>query len=142
MTELPAGIERGVARLTEIGIRDIYQGENAGELLFEATGVVVSPVEYAGLTTTIREPLCDTPNRPSRKTFNNHWCWVLNELYKLGVAHGALTTFQELEMVLKALSQTQPYFKFRTWEGPPSEKYPEPKVNHIWNGLCDPPVNL
>lgn len=153
--ELPEGIENGIAQLVDISFKEIGEGKkNAGQLMFYAAGVVVSPEEHtvadaagtlqtyrtAGLRTQIMEMLCETPESKGRKTFNEHFAWVMNELGKLGVSMKDME-FDNLEATVEALRGMQPYFKFRTWKGKPTAEYPNPRVNHMWNGLCDAPSN-
>jgi hypothetical protein len=138
--ELPAGIEGGVAQLVDCKFDQYKSGDNEGEDYFYAAGVVVQPVEHdgirvLGLRTSIMEPLCDTPNR-SRKTFEDHIQWIYNELRKLGVETATLDV-DDLETTVAALREAQPYFRFRTWKGQPSEQYPDPRTNHSWAGVTE-----
>ena len=140
---LPAGIEGGIAQLVDCCVKKIKEGkQNAGELMFYAAGVVVSPEEHGGvrikgLRTNISEFLFDTPTR-SRTTFAEHLDWVLNEMKKLG-ADLSETSEDEVEDVMAALKEQQPYFRFRTWVGAKNTEGPykdrEPMVNHIWSGV-------
>lgn len=144
--ELPAGIEGGVARLVEAKF-DLYkEGNNTGEPFFYAAGVVVTPVEFTdrhgvthvieGLRTSIGPiPMCDTKNREGQTTtLAEHYARILNELRKLGVATASLQ-FEQLEATVARLKQIGPYFKFRTWQSKPTEQYPDPRVNHDWQGI-------
>ena len=162
---LPTGIEGGIAQLVDCCVKKIKEGKsNAGELMFFAAGVVVSPeevngVHIKGLRTSIMEPLYDTPTR-SRKTFGEHLDWVMNEMKKLGADLSEVSE-DELEGVMADLKEANPYFRFRTWSGSKQEivkdgnkwkvgdkTYPseaaakaanpfagrEPTVNHTWSG--------
>lgn len=142
--DLPAGIEGGIARLVDCKF-DVYKkGDTEGELYFYAAGVVVSPrvhgdVRIEGLRTSIMEPLCETSGR-SRETVEDHMTWILNELRKLGVETDGVE-YSDLEAIVAALKEQQPYFRFRTWKGQKQTtgKYAgqEPRTQHTWNGVCD-----
>lgn len=135
--ELPPGIERGVARLVECKF-DLYkEGDLKGKYFFYAAGVAVEPAEHdgqrvAGLRTSIMEPMCETPGR-SRETIDEHLQWVINELKKLGVATEEMD-LDDLEPAAEALKAAGPFFHFRTWQGKPTEQYPNPRTNHDWRG--------
>jgi hypothetical protein len=122
---LPGGIENGIARLVDCKFTQIAEGkQNAGEWMFYAAGIVVSPSEHEGtqilgLRTMISEPLFDTPTR-SRKTIDEHLAWVLNEFRKLGVNTDELS-FDDLEGVAEQLVEGSPHFRFRTWKGSKQE---------------------
>jgi len=138
--DLPAGIEGGIARLVECKFDTYKSGDFEGEPYFYAAGVVVEPkvfdgIRIEGLRTSIMEPLCDTPGR-SRETVEDHLAWVLNELRKLGVDTAGLS-FEDLDAVVDMLKQAGPYFRFRTWQGTPTEQFPNPRVQHQWRGVCE-----
>jgi hypothetical protein len=142
-SELPAGIEGGVAQLVDCKFDVVKPGKNnAGSYYFYAAGVVVSPLEHEGtrvegLRTSVTEPLYDTPGR-SRESVEDHIVWVQNELKKLGVGP-ELLGFDDLEGAAAALVSAQPYFKFRTWKGAKTTdgiyKDREPRVQSMWNGM-------
>ena len=138
--ELPAGIEGGIAKLVDCKISKYEKGDQKGELFFYAAGIIVSPVEHnsqrvEGLRTSIMEPLCETPTR-SRKTFDDHLDWMLNQLRMLTLDTGELD-FDNLEDALDVLKDAGVHFRFRTWQGEPTDQYPNPRVNHQWNGQID-----
>jgi len=137
--ELPPGIEGGIAQLVECKFDQYKRGPNQGEYFFYAAAVVVQPTEHGGigiegLRTSIMEPLCDTPQR-SRPDMDAHLDWVLNELRKLGVATDDID-FDDIEDVAAAIKAEGPYMRFRTWQGEPTEQWPNPRVNHQWGGAC------
>lgn len=142
---LPAGIEGGIAQLESAAIVPVKEGkDNAGELEFRAVGVVKSPADFDGQRiygsqTRIVEPLYDTPSR-SRKTFEEHWAHVLNELRKLGVDTSDVG-YDEAEDTIRALVEAAPHFRFRTWKGEKATSGPykdrEPMVQSSWMGLCE-----
>lgn len=144
--ELPGGIEGGIARLVDAKFDVFKEGDNKGEPFFYAAGVVVSPTEFTdregitytieGLRTTLGPiPLCDTKAKSSGNvtTLDEHVKRLYNELRKLGVATATLP-FEQLEGAVATLKQVGPHFKFRTWKGKPTDQYPDPRVNHDWQG--------
>jgi hypothetical protein len=142
--DLPAGINNGVAKLKDCKFIQIKEGKKtAGEYMFQAVGIVVSPAEFtdadgvthrvAGGRTVIMEMMCDTSESRGRKTLDEHIQWMSNELRKLGLNTSEIK-WEDLEESLKALAETGPYFKFRTWKGKPSQEYPDPRTNHVWEG--------
>ena len=138
--DLPPGIDHGIAQLVDCKFDTYKKGDNKGEFFFRAAGIVLEPktvgkITVSGLRTQIMEPLCDTPNR-SRPGLDDHVQWVLNELRKLGVDTTELN-LDTLEEVAEALEEEQPTFAFRTWQGEPSEAFPNPRVNHDWRGAVD-----
>ena len=122
---LPGGIENGIAKLVDCKFTQIAEGkQNAGEWMFYAAGIVVSPHDHEGmpilgLRTMISEPLFDTPSR-TRKTVDDHLAWVLNEFRKLGINTDELS-FDDLEDVAAQLAEEGPHFRFRTWKGSKQE---------------------
>lgn len=144
--DLPAGIENGIAYLQEAKIGVYKDGDMKDEPYFMAVGIVVSPThapdgtKIEGRRTQLGpEPLCDTPSR-GRKTFDDHYAWVLNELRKLGVDSETMDP-DNIQEELKALSESQPTFSFRTWKGKKQTtgQYAnqEPRTQHQWNGLTE-----
>jgi hypothetical protein len=144
--ELPPGIDGGVAQLVDCRVLEIKEGkQNAGELMFFARGVVVEPEEAedprTGLvmrtknrSTTLSEPLFHTPGR-ARETFEQHMQHVLNQLRMLGLStEDIAATDEEFNAQLATLKESAPFFRFHTWQGPKSEQYPNPRVNHTWEG--------
>lgn len=151
--ELPAGIENGIAQLTEMKFDKTAAGkENAGKLFFYAAGIVKKPkqildasigdmVPVEGMRTSIMEVLYDTPTR-TRKTFDEHWAWVLNVLRVFGVDTSKIpedqSYYQRIEAIVQALKTSKPpiFFRFRTWKGAKATtgqyKDQEPRVNHTW----------
>lgn len=144
--ELPDGIKGGIAQLVEAKF-DVYkEGKYKGEPYFYAAGVMVSPTEFTdkegvthhieGLRTTLGPiAMCDTTNRNGEVTpFDDHVARLYNELRKLGVDTRNLNP-AHLELTVAKLKQIAPHFKVRTWKGKPSEEFPEPRVNHDWQGI-------
>lgn len=144
--DLPPGIDGGIAQLVDCRVLEIKEGkQNAGELMFFARGVVVEPEEVedprTGLVvriknrnTTLNESLFHTPGR-TRETIEDHMAYVLNQLRKLGLSTEDITaTDEEFNSQLATLKESAPFFRFRTWQGPKSDQYPNPRVNHTWEG--------
>ena len=144
--ELPAGIENGIAQLVDVKFAEYKTGDLKGQYFFMARGVAKFPEELngskvAGLYTQIGpEPLCDTPQRATRKTLDDHLAWVYNELRKLGIDTRTLAV-DNLETVAAMLAKAQPHFRFRTWKGKKQLTGPyagqEPRLNHDWGGLVE-----
>jgi outer membrane biosynthesis protein TonB len=146
---LPGGINNGVAQLIECSIEQIERADskNKGEYYFRAVGTVILPrdhegVPIAGLRTQLMENIFETPDSMGkRKTVEEHWAFILNELRKLGLetADMDVTSDESIQTSLDALVQSAPYFRFRTWQ-PPKSKDPqykdrEPQVMHFWDGF-------
>lgn len=140
-TNLPPGINLGIAQLVDCKFDTFKTGKSTGELFFTATGIVKEPKTFnkiptEGLRTRIGpEPVCDTPGR-SRETVDEHISWILNELRKLGIDTKDLD-FADLESAVETLREEKPHFRFRTWIGTPTDQFPDPKVNHTWCGACE-----
>lgn len=144
-SELPPGIEGGIAQLDECKFDRYKKGKNAGQWYFSARGTVKFPkvhvdanqqeIPVFGKHTSIMEPLYDTPDR-SRKTIDDHLDWIYNELRKLGV-DTANMQFEELEATAKALIEAAPHFKFRTWKGEATKEFPNLRTQANWNGVCE-----
>ena len=143
--DLPSNME-GTAKLVDMGLRKIKEGKkNAGQYMFYAAGVVLSPevftkpdgvkVKVQGRRTSITTPLFDTPDRTTRKSLDDHYAWMLNQLRLLGVETADVDS-ENMEDVFKALVKEGVTFGFRTWGGPTKE-YPNGQVNHDWTGLVE-----
>lgn len=164
--DLPGGIEGGIARLVDAHIGIYASGPNEGQPFFMAAGAVQEPKEVSfvdpvskkprvmpieGLRTQIGpEPLCDTTTQAGKETsLAEHWDRVLNWLRLLGIDTKTLDPSDviaepeegkfETGPVLVALADKEnaPTFRFRTWQGKPTEQYPNPRVNHEWRGVCE-----
>ena len=142
--ELPPDINGGVAQLFECKFDTYKSGKNFGKLYFYASGVVKAPQTgpkgevIEGLRTKIGpEPFCDTLDAlGKRKSLADHVEWVYDELRKLGIDTKNLDP-KNLETITAALKKAKPYFRFRTWQSKPTAEFPNPRVNHTWNGLCE-----
>lgn len=149
-TNLPGGIENGVAQLSSVKIGEFENGDNKGKPFFMAAGVVFVPdtidgIPIKGLQTRIGpEPLCDTPKNQSRKTLDDHVKWVYDELHKLGVDTNDFDPNdleESLNAALEALVDRQPFFRFTTWKPPVATegkyKGQDTRVVHKWHGEID-----
>jgi hypothetical protein len=141
--ELPPGIDGGIAELREIKFDQYKDGELKGEYYFYAAGIVMAPEEFDGIDvrgrrTSIMEPCCDTPkSKGKRKTFEDHWGWISDQLKLIGLPMKSLTveTVEAAINSFKATFKKDPvYIKFRTWRGQPSTEFPDPRTQHTWGG--------
>lgn len=144
---LPGGISNGIARLTECGFQQVAAGKNyAGEYLFRAAGVVVSPKEndkgqiVKGLTTSVIEMICETKTQGGKvTTLEEHVANVQNYLKGLGVTDDDSLMAENLEATCAALKEAGPYFKFSTRESaavmnPNGTVKHEARVWESWHG--------
>ncbi len=138
-SNLPGGIDFGVAQLVDCKFDTYKKGDNKGEFFFFAAGIVVEPkklgnITIEGLRTQITEPAtCDTPTR-SRKTVDDHIQWIMNQMRLLGADD---IDENNLEEVAEALKEEKPYFRFETWKSEPTPQFPNPRVNHKWCGVTE-----
>jgi hypothetical protein len=152
---LPAGIEAGIAELRDCHIGTYKDGPNKGKPFFMAAGVVLSPTHHDGTkiagerTQVGPEPLCDTPAaKGQRKTFQDHYDWMRDILYYLGLDIDQFSGLQPAaaEQAILAGIKTLAHpvdpakrtkFKFRTWKGQVTKEFPNPRVQHQWNGKTE-----
>ena len=139
--DLPAGIEGGVAELVQVEIKTHEEGNNKGELFAFISGVVKEPIVHEGIKckgrrTSLFIPLYDTPNSPKKPLFEDHYADLLNELRKMGVSTDEME-YEELEEIINDLAEEGIHFKFHTWQGKPTEQFPNPRVNHQFMGAID-----
>lgn len=149
--DLPAGIENGIAQLVECKFDQYKSGDLSGEYFFYAAAVVLAPssieildektkksrtIKIEGRRTQIGpEPICDTPKK-GRKTVGDHVAWVLNEMRKLGIDTKDMDV-NDLEPTAAALKESGIKIQFRTWIGKPTTDFPNPRVNHEWQGAVE-----
>ena len=151
---LPAGIENGVAELVDCRVSQYKEGKQQGEYFFLAAGVVINPdgskspwlhegTPVDGLRTQIMEPLCDTPDRggeKARKTAQEHYEWVVNEIAKLlGKKPGEKfwIDVDDLESVCEQVKEQKPTFRFRTFAF--DKKVIAKKPNGKWGLFVEDP---
>lgn len=152
--DLPPDIRNGVAQLNECQLGVFQTGDHAGEPFFQAAGLVILPEFHTytvlegwppkrsaprtertrNKTTRLRpEPLCDTPNRKDRQTFEDHLAWVMNVFRMLGIPTKG-TTFRDLPKLCQLALMGKIHFKFSTRASKPSQQYPTPSVFQEWEG--------
>ena len=149
--ECPAGIDPGIAKITECKFGVFENGDNKGEYFFMAMAAVVSPkfitsesgdkIPVEGLITRIGpEPICDTPKATTRKTQADHLEYVMNQMKLMG-ADLSNVEVDDLESIAEAIKNSGPYIKFRTWKGKKATEGPykdvEPRVQHTWMGQIE-----
>jgi len=144
--ELPV-IQAGVAQLISMTIGVYKNGPNKDKPFFRAAGTVLSPkkvrdddgneIPVAGLQTSIMIPLCDTKTQKGEVTkMEEHMEKMINEVKKFGVDLSEVS-FDDFDSTLEALVETAPQFKFRTWKSKATKEYPDPRCNHVWNGIVE-----
>jgi hypothetical protein len=138
--DLPGGIEGGIAQLVDCKFDQYKKGDMKGEYYFFAQASVVEPTDHEGIRvagryTSIMEPLCDTPTR-KRATIDDHMAWILNEMRKLG-ADTSDAGLEDLEELAASIQEAAPYVRFRTWKGEATKQYPNPRVQHSWEGVAE-----
>lgn len=153
--DLPGGIKGGVAQVRKVWFGEFKDGKHKGQPFFMAQASVVSPKIYdgvpvAGLFTRIGpEPLCATPEKTgerSRKTFDDHYQWVLGQLKLLAgkAAVEAIGGTPEqidagLQNLMALIGKQKPFIAFETREGARQTTGPyagkPPMVFHEWGGV-------
>lgn len=139
--------ENGIAQLVECKLDQYKTGASKGEYYFLAAGIMKLPKKTAegipieGQRIQIMEPLCETPTK-SRKTFQDHVDWVLNEFRKLGVDTSSMADDgSDFEATCEALKSEMPHFRCRAWKGAPATegkyKGKEPLTNYVFEGAVD-----
>lgn len=157
---LPAGIERGVARLDNCRITEIKDGAHKGEYRFYADGIVFSPVVHNGekianlRTHIFAIDLCDTddkvkPGDPG--SWEYQWkeklipqlrglCQVVGEdmvaqIDPTGEGDPATMLRNATALCQKLQNEIKPWFRFRTWQGPWTTIARNQKDNlwYVWN---------
>jgi len=151
--QVPGGIEGGVAQLTDLYIApyksDVQTVALRGQSYFYGQATIVHPKEHQGvpvlnmLTKIGPEALCDTPQaQGKRKTFSDHYGWMLNQLKILGFDAAQIKSNDKAVIEkgilagMKALTTQMPYFKFRTWKG--NKQQIEKKGNQYYFGKRGP----
>ena len=146
MTTLPAGINNGIAQLTEAKFDVFKSGKYVGEYYFRATAMILEPemhtdpwtgmeIPIKGLNTSIMINCCDTKNDAGDvKTQEEYVDVILNEMRKLGMntkgADGSV-----LEDLAAQLTEAAPIFRFSTSNTPkPTKAKPNPRIWENWNG--------
>ena len=140
---LPAGIEGGLAQLTDAALGLYKPGtKNAGEPYFRFGAVVLAPKVFEGQVTAGVQiskivSLCDTGTGTAYpKSFDENFAKLLNELRKMGVDTKTIT-FNQLPQIGQALKQQKTVFAFRTWKMEVSKDNPNPMVQLDFKGKFD-----
>lgn len=135
--DMPAGVI-GVARLSAAKIDSYKTGDNAGELYLYLAGVCEQANKgmemCVGSRTSLTVALCKTGGQKP-KSFDDNFAKALNEIKKLGLDISNVQRGQDVVDCCSVLVEAAPRFKFNTWASAPSAQYPDPRVNHNWNGL-------
>jgi hypothetical protein len=146
--DLPPGVN-GVAQLDTCKFGKYAKGPNKGEYFFYAAGIVQHPETFTdehdikhrikGKRTTLGPiPVCDTKNRRGEKTtMEQHLDVIENYMKLLGLEDMEDIPASELEGAAATLEEEAPYFAFRTWQGNATKEYPNPRINHSWEGQVE-----
>ena len=159
--DLPPGINRGVAKLTEAKLGNYSSGKNKGGLFLHLAGSILEPrsvkhvpklfnpdsgqveaqpleeVDVYGQFTRQTLPMCDfTKSNSEVIEADETVATALNELRKLGGEEVTETVDSEdsLREVLEAIKEQGIYFRFSTNASNPTAQYPEPRVWERWSG--------
>lgn len=150
---LPPGITGGVAQLKmakwgKHPVGHTYQNQPYVTL----QGIAVSPEEFKevkvrGMRVSKTISLCDQPDRkrgtpPVAIKFEDNYAALLNELRKFQVNTSELGP-DDIEAVLTALQEQQPFYRFSTRAYTPGATPGNPKPDEMtivqFDGLCDAP---
>lgn len=143
---LPAGINGGVAKLTECTFGKYKTGPNQGKPFFRCAGVMVEPqsiivdereVQVAGCQTSVMEPICDTKNAKGEVTSRSeHVANVLNIMRMLAGEEftSSATTGADLDQLSTTLKQVGPHFKVSTSVRKAQKKGDPDGVWENWHG--------
>lgn len=149
--DLPAGIDFGVAKLTDLKVDKYKTGKDAGKFYMYLAGTVLGPktvvvdgqtVRIEGKRTSKTLPMCETKNSKGVvKSAEENIAVALAEIKKLMVEkpndEETLDPSDpaQLGLIIPQLLDAAPVFGFRTWKGEPTETYKNPRTNHVWQGL-------
>jgi hypothetical protein len=138
-SDLPAGINGGIAQLTEMKIDEYKEGDNKGKLYLQIAGVVKSPEEHAGVK------IAGLHTRKMLKLFANNRdskeqavSKALNEVRKMGGITSEIKA-RDLPKLMEALKNEAPHFRFRTYSFTPpgAADDAEPMIIHEHKGKMD-----
>lgn len=155
--DLPPGIQGGIATLVEAKLGVYQSGDNEGKQFIYLAGVVVEPIEHTynprifingkvetqeavtvrvqGQRTSLMIPWCDTTNSKGKTTSaDEHVADSLNRLRQLGADTSDVQTEDDLEVLMKALIEVAPVFKFGTRASNPNAQYPTSTTWESWYG--------
>lgn len=121
-SDLPAGINGGVAQLVEAKIDEYKEGDNKGKLYLMLAGVVKKPTEFQGVKIEgLRTQVMKKLFANNQDTKDQAVAKALNEVRKMGGETAGLTKFSSIMAVLTALKEQAPHFRFRTYEYKPED---------------------
>lgn len=145
---LPGGINNGIAQLVSMTIGSYKTGTHTGKPFFRAAGTVIEPhalpsgQRVAGQQTSVMIPLCDTPEKRTKKTFMDNWADFLNvfKIFQVDMPPDRLKgendqqAADRIEQYFIAAMKTltapdqKPYFTFSTrdWTPPKEAGRPDP----------------
>ena len=123
-SDLPAGINGGVAQLVDAKVDEYKEGDNKGKLFLFFSGVVVSPAEHngipcAGLRCNKTIKLFGDANNTKEVAIGK----ALNEVRKMGGMTSEIKA-RDLPVLLEALKAEGPFFRFRTSHYKPENAKP------------------
>lgn len=129
---LPAGIENGVARLLSLELQPPRKEDTDSLPWISIRGMVETPPEHDGV-----------PVRGMQDFFNLPGGRPKSEDEVVDRILGVLNTFgydmddcdwSEVEdnSVFQSIVESKVYFRFRTWQGQPTNDRPDPRVNRIF----------
>jgi hypothetical protein len=133
---LPAGINRGVAQLTQARVGKYDSGDNQGKPYVLLMGVAKTPEEHDGvqvagqLVGPFMFPMCDTPKRtigPQKipGSLKNWYNFMLDHVGRLlGVKSMEAVSFEQMDGILEHLQKDKPYFNYSTAK---AKDRPDPK---------------
>ena len=133
--------ENGIAQLTRMSFGEYETGDNKGQPYFLAMAVIKEP-HFAGKSPLRGKQtkvgpiaLCDEPkaNKGKGRSFEENFAKVQAVVRKLGGEE--VETLDELAATMATLVEIGPHFSCRAWVGKPTEEYPNPRVNEVWDKL-------
>ena len=124
---LPPGIEGGVAQFTDWVMAKTKDDRKTAYLTF--TGVVKKPEELAGLQTRYTVWFEDSQDGKTKVADRVDEAMNMAKLLGAELPEGS---FKDMPKALDVLKEDGPHFRFRTWQGKATKKYPNPKVKEEW----------
>lgn len=154
---LPPGIEGGVAQLVDFHFGVYADGDYSGKDFFMAQGVMQEPAELkvtdkkTKKTTTFKVagkrtklgpiPLCNKvgTSKSKVKTTADAIALMYEHWRGLGIDTDSIDEDNPTawEDIAQHLNETMPYFSVRTYRSNPTNEYPNPTTQEVWEGLVD-----
>lgn len=138
-SDLPAGINGGIAQLVEMKVGEYNEGDNKGKLFMCIAGIVKLPVEFngikiEGLRTQLIVKLFANNNRSKDEMIAK----ACNEVRKMGGMIGEIKA-RDLPVLMDAIKVEAPHFRFRTYAFTPDNAKPDdaPIIVHEFRGKID-----